>query len=110
MMIDMRGLRVIQITALTEVICTSAVGFMRWTCGQYMKFACAYTSGRTNEAWDETETRLIKLCILQRRVFMLLIVFACFSIALYWSVLDYNTHKIFIKNHPNILEESLTRI
>ena len=71
-MIDMRGLRVKQITTPTEVICTSAAGFTRWTCGQYMKFACSYTSGRTNEAWDEIETKLIKLCILQWHVLMLL--------------------------------------
>ena len=39
------------------VICTSTAGFTRWTHGQCTRFARACTSGRTNEARDETETK-----------------------------------------------------
>ena len=54
-----------QNTVLPGVICTLATGFMRWTHGQYTRFARASTSGRTNEARDETETKPTELSDLQ---------------------------------------------
>ena len=47
------------------VICTSAAGFTRWTHGQCTRFARACTSGRTNEARDETETKPRESRVLQ---------------------------------------------
>ena len=47
------------------VIRTSAAGFTRWTHGQCTRFARACTSGRTNEARDETETKPRESRVLQ---------------------------------------------
>ena len=54
-----------QATVPPGVICTSAAGFTRWTHGQCTRFARACTSGRTNEARDETETKPRESRVLQ---------------------------------------------
>ena len=71
---------------------------MRWTRGQCTRFARASTSGRTNEARDETETKPRESRILQRPRLRALNCLCLLQSCLLLFGVSHNTQEMFVGN------------